>query len=133
MNIVNQLRNICTPLPDPLINETRLSSFDGGWSGVPSIIDLGGTRVGSLIPEVNGDIVSVILTVHDWKSTDLQEIARITLRTFESRPVNWQVMAPHYDATNDTLLAWEGDIRDQTEIEDLSSVLHEIPLDQAID
>merc|ERR1711966_231399 len=104
MNIVKQFRDLCKPTPDPLTKETRLSSFNGGWSGVPSIIDLGGTRVGSLIPEVKGDIVSVVLTIHDWKSTDLQEIARITLRKFESRPVNWQVMAPYYDTTNDTLL-----------------------------
>ena len=62
MNIVNQFRNFCKPKPEPLIKETRLSSFNGGWSGVPSIIDLGGTRVGSLIPEVNDDIVSVVLT-----------------------------------------------------------------------
>ena len=132
MNIVNRVRDLCKPKPDPLTKETRLSSFKGGWSGVPSIVDLGGTRVGSLIPEVNEDVVSVILTVHDWQTTDLQEIARITLRKFESRPVNWQCMAPHYDAKNDTMLVWEGDIR-STMSEEFAGVLHKFPLKKAID
>ena len=41
-------------------------------------------------------------------------------------------MAPHYDAKNDTMLVWEGDLR-STMSEEFAGVLHEFSLKKAID
>ena len=58
--------------------------------------------------EVSEGIVSVILTVTNWKSTELEQIARIVLRKHPVRST-WQIMTPLYDSKNDMVYVWEGD------------------------
>ena len=53
----------------------------------------------------------MILKVHDWKNSDLDEIASIVIRKFPQKWDNWQGMPIHYDASNDTILMWDGDLR----------------------
>ena len=46
---------------------TELSNFGiDKWHGVPSIVDLGGHRIGALHPDVENDITKVMLSVFSW-------------------------------------------------------------------
>ena len=50
-----------------------------------------------------------MLSVYDWKSSNLEELARIIIQKFPLRTI-FQSMAPHYDADIDTILISAGDI-----------------------
>jgi hypothetical protein len=72
---------------------------------------LGGTRIGALIPDVINNETNVILKVHDWKTSNLIEIASIVIRKYPQKGNNWQCMPIHYDSSNDTILMWDGDLQ----------------------
>ena len=64
---------------------------------------------------IDKEEVHVMLSVYDWKTSNLQKLASIILRKFPQRHM-WQCMAPHYDADSDTILVAEGDIDGHSDI-----------------
>ena len=35
-----------------LTKTKEVNSFDYGWTGIPTLMDLGGTRIGAFVPDV---------------------------------------------------------------------------------
>ena len=63
---------------------TTLSTFENPmWAGIPSIFDLGGTKIGAVHPAMKDqDNVFMMLSVLDWKNQALETIAKIPLCSY---------------------------------------------------
>ena len=66
------------------VSSTTLSTFDNAmWQGIPSIFDLGGTRIGAIHPtRKDANTVQMVLTVLDWKNSKLETVAVIPLCSY---------------------------------------------------
>ena len=80
------------------------------WSGIPSIFDLGSTKIGAIHPAIKDqDNVQMILTVLDWKNQNLETIAKIPLCSYEKMGdfSGFRTSCLHFDFDSEEVLLVE--------------------------